>query len=201
MNSQTTPFFRTPAEFNAWLAENGKACSEVIVGFWKVGSGKTSITWPEAIVEAIAYGWIDGVRRSIDNDTYTVRFTPRKPTSNWSLINASTAERLIAEGRMKPAGLAAFKLRKPEKTGVYSSEQRSNPKLTLAEMKALKADAKAWSYFSTTALSYQKTSRWWIISAKKPETRARRLQLLIDSSREGQPVPPLRPRPGKSGLN
>jgi len=197
MVSQRPVFFRTPDEFSAWLAKNGKTSQDLIVGFWKVGSGKTSITWPQAIVEAIAHGWIDGIRNSIDTHSYTVRFTPRRPASNWSLINVRTAERLIKEGRIAPAGLAAFNLRRPEKTGVYSSEQRANPKLTPAQMKTLKSDTKAWNYYAATAPYYQKTSRWWIVSAKKPETRARRLQLLIDSSRAGQPVPPLRPRLGK----
>jgi len=196
MNTQAISF-ATPDEFNDWLSKNAKRSSEVVVKLWKVGSGKVSITWPEAIIEAIRHGWIDGVRNSVDKDSYTVRFTPRKPTSNWSLVNVRTAERLIAEGKMTAAGLAAFKLRRPEKTGVYSSEQRANPTLNPAEMKTLKADKKAWDHFSSSAPSYQKAARWWVVSAKKPETRAKRLQLLITSSSAGKPVPPLRPRPGK----
>ena len=189
-------FFASAADFGRWLAKNGGKATEVTVGFWKVHTGKPCPTWAEAVEQALAHGWIDGVRHSLGADSYCNRFTPRRPTSNWSLVNIRTAERLAAEGRMTAAGLAAFEARRPE-TGAYPSERRTEPRLAPAETRALKADAKAWQYFASRAPSYQKACKQWVVSAKRPETRERRLRQLIASSRAGRPVPPFVPRPGK----
>lgn len=190
-------FFATPSDVGAWLAKNGAKRNELVVGFWKVGSGRPSMTWPEAIVEAIAHGWIDGIRHSLDARGCTVRFTPRKSSSNWSLVNVQTAKRLIAEGRMSAAGLAAFKARKAHKTGVHSAEQPREPKLSVEEEAVLRSDAAAWAGFSRRPPYYRSAALWWVISAKKPETRSRRFEHLVASSRLGKTVAPLTPRPGK----
>ena len=190
-------FFATPKDLRAWLAKRHEQPGELVVGFWKVGSGKASVTWPQAIEEAVAFGWIDGVRHSLDEESYTVRFTPRKPTSAWSKVNIATAERLVADGRMAPAGLRAFAARKDNKSAIYSYEQRKDPKLSEAEGNGLKSDAQAWAYFSSRPPSYRKAATWWVVSAKKPETRAKRLAQLVSDSHAGRPVPPLTPRPGK----
>jgi uncharacterized protein YdeI (YjbR/CyaY-like superfamily) len=190
-------FFASPLDVRAWLTKHHEQQPELVVGFWKVGSRKASVTWPQAIEEAVAFGWIDGVRHSLDTESYTVRFTPRNPTSTWSKVNIATAKRLIAEHRMAPAGLRAFAARKTDKSVIYAYEQRENPMLSEAEVNALKTDAQAWAYFSSRPPSYRKTATWWIVSAKKPETRSKRLAQLISDSHAGRPVPPLTPRPGK----
>ncbi len=197
MSAKIARFFATAAEFRAWLIKHHADSTELTVGFWKVGSGKPSITWPQAIEEAIAFGWIDGVRHSIDANSYSVRFTRRKSTGTWSAVNVATASRLIAEGRMAPAGLSAFERRKPSKTAIYSYEQRKNPIFSPDEEAALASDSRAWQYFDSRPPSYKKAATWWVISAKMKETRARRLALLIAYSQKGRPVPPLTPRIGK----
>jgi uncharacterized protein YdeI (YjbR/CyaY-like superfamily) len=182
-------FFATSAAFRGWLAKHHGSRDELLVGFWKVGSGKPSMTWSASVEQALAHGWIDGVRRSLGDEAYCIRFTPRKAGSHWSANNVVTAKRLIAQGRMTPKGAAAFKARRADRTARASYEQRAAARLAPAETRALKADAKAWAWFRQSPLSYQKACRWWIVSAKKPETRERRLRLLIDSSREGHVVP------------
>ncbi|TLY13465.1 MAG: bacteriocin-protection protein, partial [Thaumarchaeota archaeon] len=126
-------FFATPKDLRGWLAKRHEQRAELVVGFWKVGSGKASVTWPQAIEEAVAFGWIDGVRHSLDAESYTVRFTPRKPSSAWSRVNIATAKRLVADGRMAPAGLRAFAARMDNKSAIYGYEQREDPKLSEAE--------------------------------------------------------------------
>ncbi len=197
MGQSKPTFFATPEELRAWFAKHHEQRADLVIGFRKIGSGKTSITWPQAIVEAVAFGWIDSVRRSLDPESYTVRFTPRKPSSAWSKVNIATAKSLIAKGRMAPAGLKAFAARKVKKSGIYSYEQTKNPKLSQEEERKLKADEIAWAYFSSTPASYRKAAVWWIVSAKKPETRVRRLAQLVADSHAGRPVKPLTPRPGK----
>jgi uncharacterized protein YdeI (YjbR/CyaY-like superfamily) len=189
-------FFATPDEFRAWLEEHHETASELWVGFHKKASGKPSITWPEAVEQALCFGWIDGVRRSLDDDSYTNRFTPRKPTSNWSLINVAKVEELEQRGLMAPAGRRAFERRKPERTGVYSSE-RAQPAVLPSEFEQrLRANPAATEWFEGRPPGYRKTAIHWVISAKREETRMRRLQQLIDCSAEGRTVPPLT-RPGK----
>ena len=189
-------FFATPEEFRAWLEEHHETASELSVGFHKKASGKPSITWPEAVEQALCFGWIDGVRRSLDDESYTIRFTPRKPTSNWSLINVAKVEELEQRGLMAPAGRRAFERRRPERTGVYSSE-RAKPAVLPSEFeRRLRANPAATEWFEQRPPGYRKTAIHWVISAKREETRMRRLQQLIDCSAEGRTVPPLT-RPGK----
>lgn len=189
-------FFKTPSDFRRWLAKNHAACDELLVGFYKTGTGTPSITWPESVEEALAYGWIDGVRRSIDAECYSIRFTPRKPASNWSAINIKLAEKLIAEKRMRPAGLAAYRARKDNKSAIYSYENRPQS-LEPAYEKTFKRNKKAWSYFSAQPPWYKRVSCYWVMSAKKEETRLSRLATLIRDSEAEKSIKPLQ-RPAKA---
>ena len=188
-------FFATPEEFGAWLEAHHETEAELLVGFHKKGSGTPSMTWPESVEQALRFGWIDGVRRSLDAESYTIRFTPRKRTSNWSEINVATVERLKAQGLMAPAGLRAFEARTPERTGIYSFERRQAADLPGEFEERFKANATAWEWFSSRPPGYRRTATHWVISAKREETRERRLQTLIDCSAQGRTVPPLT-RPG-----
>jgi uncharacterized protein YdeI (YjbR/CyaY-like superfamily) len=184
-------FFATPAEFGAWLEEHHETASELWVGFFKKGSGKPSITWAESVEQALRFGWIDGVRRSLGDESYANRFTPRRPTSNWSRINVAKVEELRQRGLMAPAGLRAYEARTPERTGVYSSE-RSEPAVLPAEFEQrLRANPAASQWLESRPPGYRKTAIHWVISAKREDTRMRRMQQLIDCSAEGRTVPPL----------
>ena len=184
-------FFETPAAFRAWLEENHETASELVVGFYKRASGKKSITWPQSVDEALCFGWIDGVRRSLGDHAYTIRFTPRKSTSNWSAINVARVADLTKLGRMRPAGLRAFDARKPEKTAIYAFERKKTATLTTAQEKRLRANRKAAAFFDAQPPWYQRTVIHWVISAKREETRERRLSILIRDSAAGRTVPPL----------
>jgi uncharacterized protein YdeI (YjbR/CyaY-like superfamily) len=184
-------FFADPSEFRAWLERHHAGHDELLVGFWKKASGKPSMTWSESVDEALSFGWIDGVRRSLGEDAYTIRFTPRRPRSIWSAVNVAKAEALIAEGRMHPAGLAAFEARTPQRTGVYSHENRKAARFSPDQEVEFRADAKAWAWFESRPPSYRRMATWWVVSAKKEETRRRRLTQLIEDSRAGRTVPPL----------
>jgi uncharacterized protein YdeI (YjbR/CyaY-like superfamily) len=184
-------FFETPEQFRAWLEQHHETATEVAVGFYKKGSGKPSITWPEAVDQALCFGWIDGVRHSLDDESYTNRFTPRRPNSNWSAVNVAKVEKLKAAGLMKPAGLRAFEARTAERTGVYSFE-REAAVLPPDFEQAFRADAAAWEWFEARPPGYRRTAIHWVVSAKREETRLRRLRQLIDCSAEGRAVPPLR---------
>jgi uncharacterized protein YdeI (YjbR/CyaY-like superfamily) len=175
-------FFATPPEFRRWLEANHDRIPELMVGFYKKGSGKPSITYPEALDEALCFGWIDGVRRGLTEDSYTNRFTPRKPKSNWSLVNIRKVEELIRQGRMAPPGLAAFEARDPEKPGVDPSAAELDPVLD----KEFRAHKEAWDFFQAQPPGYRRTATWWVVSAKKDETRARRLGQLIEDSAAGR---------------
>jgi len=189
-------FFATFEDFHAWLAKHHEREKELLVGFHKRGSGKPSITWPEAVDAALCFGWIDGVRKSLSETAYTIRFTPRKPRSNWSLINCKKVEALKKRGLMRPAGLRAFAARSAERTGTYSFERAHAAKLDAGQEKKLRAHAKAYEFFSAQPPWYQRTATHWIISAKKPETRERRLATLIRDSAGGRTIGPLT-RPAK----
>jgi uncharacterized protein YdeI (YjbR/CyaY-like superfamily) len=191
-------YFSSPAEWRAWLERHHASANEVFVGYWKKATAKPSLTWSQAVDEALCFGWIDGVLRGVDDERHIQRFTPRKPTSNWSAINIAKVERLRAEGRMRPAGEAAFARRRDDRSAIYSYEQRRNPALEPEEEAAFKADAAAWEYFMSRPPSYRKPALWWVISAKKPETRARRLQTLIADSAAGRPIKQLTPRKRKA---
>jgi len=175
-------FFATAAEFRQWLAAHAEDHTELLVGFHKVGCGKPSMSWPESVDEALCFGWIDGVRKRIDADSYQIRFTPRKPNSIWSVVNIAKFEQLSAQSRTTAAGVAAFAKRREEKSAVYAYEQAQTAQLEAAELAAFKQADGAWSFFETTPLSYQKVMLHWIVvQAKRPETRAARLQKLIQA--------------------
>jgi uncharacterized protein YdeI (YjbR/CyaY-like superfamily) len=177
-------FFATPAEFRQWLEKNHETASELWVGFHKTKTGKPSLTWPESVDEALCFGWIDAVRKRIDDDSYMIRFTRRKPGSIWSLVNVRKVEELIRQGRMRPAGLKAFEGRDEKKTGIYSFEGAARG-LDAAAEKELRAREKAWSFYEKQAPSYRKAAEHWVMGAKKEETRAKRLARLIEDSENG----------------
>jgi uncharacterized protein YdeI (YjbR/CyaY-like superfamily) len=178
-------FFETPAAFREWLEQHHADADVLLVGYYKKGSGKPSLTWPESVDQALCFGWIDGVRKSIDEVSYTIRFTPRRAGSIWSSVNIKRAQVLIEQGLMRPAGLKAFEARKENKSGIYSYEQRS---VDLAEpyQGLLKKNKAAWSFFQKQPASYRKAMSWWIVSAKKEETRLKRLEQLVACSAQGQ---------------
>ena len=184
-------YFPTPERWQAWLEANHETAKEVLVGFYKRGSGKKSITWPESVDEALCVGWIDGVRRRIDDDAYSIRFTPRKRTSTWSAVNVARVAELTKLGRMKPAGLAAFEARSAERTGVYAFERAEAAVLDPAQEKKLRSNRKAAAFFDAQPAGYRRTATYWVISAKRPETRERRLAVLITDSAEGRRIAPL----------
>ena len=191
-------FFATPADFRAWLARNHGRAGELLVGFHKRDSGRPSITWPQSVDEALCFGWIDGVRRRIDDRRYTIRFTPRRRGSIWSAVNIKRAQELQNMGRMAPAGLAAFEARRDDRSAIYSYEQRKSAELPPPMMRPLEANAAAMKDFEARAPWYRRAVAHWVISAKKDETRRKRLETLIACSARGAPVPPLIPRKGKS---
>lgn len=174
-------FFKTPSDFRKWLEKNHDKETELLVGFYKKDSGKPSITWPESVDQALCFGWIDGVRRSIDEDSYSIRFTPRKKSSIWSAVNIRKVGELTAQGLMMPAGLAAFSHRKEEKSKVYSFENKDKG-LDEGSIKKFKANKKAWAFFQSQAPWYRRAASWWVISAKREETRTKRLNTLIEDS-------------------
>jgi uncharacterized protein YdeI (YjbR/CyaY-like superfamily) len=180
----TPTFFSKQSDFRKWLQKNHKKEAALIVGFYKVGSGKTSMTWSESVDEALCFGWIDGVRTSIDNDSYQIRFTQRKPASIWSAVNIKKIEALTAQGLMQPAGLASFEKRKEEKSRIYSHE-RKEASFTRDFEKQFKANKKAWAYFQSLAPSYKKTATHWVNSAKQDATKIKRLNELIEDSEKG----------------
>lgn len=185
-------FFRTPTAFGDWLAKNHDSAMELLVGFYRKDSGKPSMTYPEALDEALIIGWIDGVRRNIDEDSYSIRFSPRRPRSIWSNVNIKKVDELIAAGRMKPEGLAVFERRDAKRSGVYSYE-RENAELSPAEKKQLAADKKAHAFLEHVAPSYRRVITFWVVSAKKPETRVRRMETLLEWSRKGERIPLVKP--------
>lgn len=185
-------FFPTPAAFRAWLESHHETEAELLVGFHKKGSGNPSITWPESVDEALCFGWIDGVRRSLGETSYTIRFTPRRPTSIWSAINVARVGALTKLGRMREAGLRAFAARRPERTGVYAFERKERAKLSTAQRERLRANRKASAFFDAQPEGYRATAIHWVVSAKKTETRERRLSRLIADSAAGLRIAPLR---------
>ncbi len=177
-------FFSSPDQFRQWLEKHHDSAGELLVGFHKKTSGKKGVTYPEALDEALCFGWIDGVRKSIDDASYTIRFTPRKSKSIWSLVNLGHVERLKKLGRMKPAGLQAFALRDPKLTGIYSFENTPR-ELSLTYEKRFRQNKKAWEFFQEQPPFFRKTAAFYVMSAKKEETQIRRLEQLIASSEKG----------------
>ncbi len=186
-------FFASPVEFRAWLERHHESARELWVGFYKKGSGRASITWPEAVDEALCFGWIDGVRKGIDEESYANRFTPRKPRSTWSAVNIRRVEELTRAGRMRPAGLRAFEQRSEERSATYSYEQRKEASLEPAQERLFRANRKAWEFFQAQAPWYRRAAIWWVVSAKRQETRNKRLATLIEDSEQGRTVRPLTP--------
>ncbi len=181
-------FFRSPAEFRRWLAAHHASAAELWVGFRKKATGAPSITWPESVDEALCVGWIDGLRKRIDDAGYTIRFSPRKPGSIWSAVNVRRARALIEQGRMRAAGLKAYEARRANRVGVYSFEQRSVALPPPYEAK-LQRNAAAWRFFHAQTASYRRAAMWWVVSAKQEATRLRRLEQLIDHSAHGRCAP------------
>ena len=177
-------FFAKQSDFRSWLKKNHKKETELIVGFYKVGSGKPGITWSQSVDEALCFGWIDAVRTSIDKDSYQIRFTQRKPKSIWSAINIKKVEALTMQGLMQPAGLASFEKRTAERSKVYAFENEEM-NFTAAYTKQFKANKTAWKYFQSLATSYRKVSKHWVMSAKQETTRLKRLEQLINESEKG----------------
>jgi uncharacterized protein YdeI (YjbR/CyaY-like superfamily) len=179
-------FFATPAEFRYWLERNANVATELIVGFHKMGTGTPSMTWPQSVDEALCFGWIDAVRKRIDEQRYQIRFTPRKPGSTWSAINIERVAALTEQGRMQAAGLAAFARRTEGKSRTYAYEQRDRATLDPADEKLFRKNKAAWRFFEAQPPGYRKTMVWHIVSAKQPATRARRLQQLVEASSRGE---------------
>lgn len=174
-------FFETQLDFRKWLEENHDKETELVVGFYKVGSGKPSMTWSEAVDQAICFGWIDGVRRSIDEESYSNRFTPRRPKSNWSAVNIKKVEDLTEKGLMKPPGIAAFEKREESRSGIYAYENK--PKEFSDEYEKLfRANEKAWQFFEKQPNGYRRLMMYWVMSAKQGATREKRLEKLIAES-------------------
>lgn len=178
-------FFETLADWRAWLKKNHDRASEVLVGFRKRSTGEPSITWKESVDGALAFGWIDGVRRTIDDKTYSIRFTPRKKGSIWSAINIKRVGELKEAGLMHAAGLATFDARDPAKANRYSFEQ-AKIELPHEFERRFKADKRAWAFFEAQPPSYRRPALWWVVSAKQEATRERRLAALIEDSRDGR---------------
>jgi len=185
-------FFRRPADFRKWLLANHDKQSELLVGLHKRDSGHESITWPESVAEALCFGWIDGVRNSIDDSSYSIRFTPRKASSIWSSVNSRKMEELIAAGLVHPAGLRAFEQRSEKKSAIYAYENRSSAVLDPASEREFRQQRGAWKFFESCPPWYRRTAIWRVVSAKRPETRAKRLAELIACCAEGKSLPTLR---------
>ena len=182
-------FFATPTAFRAWLDVNHDRATELVVGFYKKDSRKPSITWPESVDEALCYGWIDGVRRSLGDESYTIRFTPRKPTSIWSNVNIAKVEALLIAGRMMPAGIAAWQKRDPAKSGIYAFERREAAAFDAEAERRFKRNEAAWRYFREQPPGYRRLATHYVVSAKRPDTREKRLIALIEHSARAERLP------------
>ena len=180
-------YFKTATDFRKWLSKHHARQTELWVGFYKKDSGKLSITWPESVDEALCYGWIDGIRKSVDEVSYKIRFTPRRARSIWSAVNIKRVAELTREGRMQASGEKAFAARSENKSGIYAYEQRQ-PELPELYAKELQKNKAAAKFFESQPPSYRKVAMWWIVSAKQEETRIKRLQKLIEASAQSRRV-------------
>jgi uncharacterized protein YdeI (YjbR/CyaY-like superfamily) len=180
-------FFATAADLRDWFDANHATADHLWLGYHKKASGRPSVVWAEAVDEALCVGWIDGILKRLDETSHVQRFTPRRKGGNWSAINVANVERLKAEGRMRPAGIAAFEARTPERTGVYSYEREVEP-LSDEEIALFQADAAAWADWEKRPMSYRRPATNWVTSAKQQATRERRLSTLINDSRAGRPI-------------
>jgi uncharacterized protein YdeI (YjbR/CyaY-like superfamily) len=181
-------YFDSPAAFERWMEEHHETASEVLVGFHKSGTGRPTLTWPESVDVALCFGWIDAIRRRVDDERYTIRFTPRRPKSNWSAVNLRRVEELRKEGRMRPKGLAIYEAREKDRSKHYSYEERPQdfPESVKAEFQS---HPEAWKFFESQPPTYRRGAIWWIVSAKRTETREKRLAELIESSAKGERHP------------
>ena len=175
-------FFSTPSAFRRWLVKNHERATELWVGFHRRDSGRPSITWPESVDEALCLGWIDGVRKRVDDESYKIRFTPRRAKSTWSAVNIARIAVLTGEGRVEPAGVAAFSRREESNSARYSFENRQSAKLSADDEREFRRDPAAWEFFQRQPAGYRRLASWWVISAKRPETRRKRLERLIAAS-------------------
>ncbi len=188
MASSDAIFFETPAQLRDWLDEHNETTEDLFVGAWKKSTGKPTLTWPEIVDEALCVGWIDSIRRSVPGDGWTIRLTPRRKRSIWSAVNVAKVSELRAAGRMRPAGEAAFAARQADRTAIYSFEQARDPELAAEEETLFRANEAAWAWFSAKAPSFRKQALHWVISAKRADTRERRLATLIADSAAGRPI-------------
>jgi len=179
-------YFATPELWRAWLEKHHATADELVVGFHKTSCDKPSITWPQSVDEALCFGWIDGIRRSLGDTAYTIRFTPRKPGSHWSAVNVAKMDELRAAKKMRPAGEAAFALRTEAKTGLYTAERLGAAQFSAAQLARFTANAKAHAWFVAQAPGYQKQTTYWVTSAKQTETQDRRLAELIADCAAGR---------------
>lgn len=180
-------YFASAERMRAWLRENGSDATELIVGYWKKHTGRPSLTWSQAVDEALCVGWIDGVARRVDDERHVQRFTPRRRGSTWSRVNIAKVEALAAAGRMQPSGLAAFEARTQDRSGTYSFEQDPAALEPTAEIEAaLRASPGAWDFFTAQAPTYRRAAIWWVVSAKRRETTSRRLATLVADSTAGR---------------
>jgi uncharacterized protein YdeI (YjbR/CyaY-like superfamily) len=180
-------YFESPAAFRAWLEAHHETETEVLAGFHRKATGRPTLTWSESVDQALCFGWIDGVRRTVDKERYTIRFTPRKAKSTWSNINVAKVAELTAQGLMAPAGLRAFELRDEANSGIYSFEQRARPLPPEYEAR-FQANPAAWERFQAMPPGYRRTATHWVLSAKREETRQKRLETLIADSERGRRI-------------
>jgi uncharacterized protein YdeI (YjbR/CyaY-like superfamily) len=191
MEPEKILYFSSPLAFGRWLEKHHGKRTALWVGFHRKATGRPSLTWSESVDEALCWGWIDGIRKSVDSTRFTQRFTPRKPGSIWSAINIRKVKALIASGRMRPPGLAAFRARRSDRSAVYSFEQKKTPKLSASYERIFRRNRAAWEFFRTRTHAYRRVTSHWVISAKQEETRLRRLGILIESSEANRPIPGL----------
>ena len=187
-------YFTSPEELRDWFDANHETATELWLGSYKKATGRPTVSWSESVDEALCVGWIDSVRYSLDAERSAQRFTPRRKGSNWSAVNVAKIAELRAAGRMRPAGEAAFALRRDDRTAIYSFEQAHDPSLAADDEARFRANEAAWAWFSAKAPSFRKQALHWVISAKRPETRERRLATLIEASAAGRPIPHMVPR-------
>lgn len=180
-------YFRSPADLRAWFDQHHQTAQELWVGYYKKNSREPSITWPESVDEALCFGWIDGIRRSVDEMRYTIRFTPRRPGSTWSAVNIARVQALKEAGRMHQAGLQAFEARQENKSGIYSYEQRRD-QLDEPYASLLQSNQAAWDFYQAQPASYRKAVNWWVVSAKMEDTRLKRLAQLVEDSANSRTI-------------
>lgn len=188
----TAVYFDSPAAFRRWLEAHHDSADELFVGYHKAHTGRPSLSWPESVDEALCFGWIDGIRRRVDDDRYTIRFTPRRRHSIWSLVNIRRVAVLTADGRMQPSGLRAFEARRDDRSGVYAFERPAPAALDAVDERRFKTHRKAWTFFQSQPPGYRTTAMHWVTSAKKAETREKRLATLIADSEAGLRIASLR---------